>query len=142
MKFRLVEVLEQPFLKTLELEYDANEICADEDKGKVSGTVKISLSPSDIMESIWDFMTEDRHNPPLTEEEFEVFSEDDDAYEQYIKDNFDTLFDKYEDNFYDKFQNVAVDKLERNWDRYADEDSEPYSQREEDRREFWRNVWN
>ena len=139
MKFRLVEVLEQPFNETLELEYEASEVCDEEDEGKVSGYVTVNISPSSFVDAIWDIMTEDKKSPVLTEDEFEHFAEDNDAFESYLKDNFDMLVDKYDDELHKKFFDIARDKLYDQWDSYSDEDA--FSQRDEDTREFWRNVW-
>ena len=139
MKFRLVEVLEQPFNETIEIEYDAADVCSEDDEGKVSGQIIIQVKPSDIVYYMWEFMTEDHVNPPLTEQEFELFAEDDDAYETYLKTNFDSLYKKYETNFYEEFKDEAKEHLYSNWENYSD--SKPFSQSEEDRKNFWRDVF-
>ena len=138
MIFRLVESLGKPFDRTEDLEYDVSDIVDEEDSSKCSGTVYVPLIASDILESFWEFITEDS-NPPISETDIEAFAENDDAWEQYVTDNYDELWDRYEDDFHNKYEEQARDKVYDNWDRYSDEDA--YSQRDEDTREFWRNVW-
>ena len=138
MKFRLVETMHPNFDASIELEYEASDVCYAEDADKVHGYVTITIDSSDVMEAFWDFMTEDKY-PPLTEEQFELFAEDDIAYNNYVRQNFDMLYDKYEQDLLDRFKEEATDYLYKHWDKYSDK--RPFSQWEEDNREFWRNVW-
>ena len=133
MKFLLVESLTEHFNEIIELEYDASDIDSD-----ASGTVRVTLMPSDVMENLWDFITEDKQQL-LSEQEYELYAEDDDAWEQYVINNFDMLWERYEDDFYNKYKEQASEKLYDNFDNYSDV-SRP-SQRDEDIRNFWRDVW-
>jgi predicted dehydrogenase len=59
--------------------------------------------PSDVMENLWDFITEDKQQF-LSEQDYELYADDDEAWEKYVIDNFDMLWERYEDNFYNKIR--------------------------------------
>ena len=139
MKFKLVEMLEQHFNEFLELEYEASEVADEEDESKVQGSITITVSPSEFSEAIWNIMIQDKKHPVLTDTEFEQLSEDNEAYEKFLKDNFEMLVEKYDEELHTEFKDVAHEKLDNKWDDYSDEDQ--FSQKSEDEREFWRNVW-
>ena len=138
MIFRLYESTEKVFNKVEEIEYDASEVVSDEDQRKVSGSVYVRVSPNEMLTVLWDCLCDDTH-PPITESEFELYSDNDALWEAYVEEHYDELWDRYEEEIREEFQEDAASKVYDNWDRYSDESA--YSQRDDDEREYWRLVW-
>ena len=133
MKLKLIESIKENFDSSFELDFDIDWLLEDtDDEGNASGTIYIDID--NAADDLWEFL-DDGSEETLTDEQRDLFAEDDAAWEAYLEENFDALVDKYIDDFRDLYRDRALDKLYDNWDSYSDE--ELYNQHDEDMKDYY-----
>ena len=132
MKIKLIESIKENFDSSFELDFDIDWLLEDtDDEGKASGTIYLDID--DAGSNLWDFLDSD--SDVLSDEQKELFSNDDAAWEAYLEEHFDELIQKYEDDFRDLYRDRALEKLYDNWDDYSNE--KPFSQYEADMDDYY-----
>ena len=136
MKLKLIESkLLEKFDPTFDLEYDASELVEDtDDEDKyVYGTIMVEVD--DVFNQLWEFIDQDDDkNQIISDEELNIFSDNDKAWETWVEKNYQMLLDRYDNKFRDIYFETAQDKLYDNWDDHCDE--KPFDQREDDMKSY------
>ena len=137
MKLKLVESkLFEEFDPSFELSYDAEELVVNtDDEGKyMYGTIDIDVY--DVFYYLWEFIDEDKNkNEIISDEQLNIFAEDDKAWEKWVEENYTMLLDRYLDEFKEAYFETAQDKLYSNWDNHCDE--KPFDQHEHDMKGYY-----
>lgn len=130
MKLKLVEsIITETFDASVDLEYKASDLETDQ---RVYGTVYYTAD--DVREDLWNLLSKDSKSG-LSEDQFDLLAEDEDAWEDYLKANFDALVEKYYSQLCDIYEDQAREKLYDNWSSYSDESLK--TQYDYDRKEYY-----
>ena len=109
MKLKLIESkLFEKFDPSFELSYDAEELVVDtDDEGKyVYGTIDIDVD--DVFYYLWEFIDQDENkNEIISDEQLNIFAEDDEAWENWVEENYEMLLDRYLDEFKEAYFETA-----------------------------------
>lgn len=137
MKLKLVESkLFEEFDPSFELSYDAEELVVDtDDEDKyVYGTVDVDIN--NVFQDLWEFIDQDENKDEIiSDEQLNIFAEDDKAWKKWVEENYIMLLDRYIDEFEEAYFEIAQNKLYSNWDDHCDK--KPFDQYDDDMRGYY-----
>ena len=137
MKLHLIESkIFEKFDPTFELSYDAEELVVDTNDENKSMYGTIDVDVDDVFYYLWEFINDDEdRNEIISDAQLDIFSDDDNAWEAWVEENYQMLLDRYLANFKQAFFETAQNKLYDTWDSHCDE--EPFDQYEDDMRSYY-----
>ena len=137
LKLKLVESkLFEKFDPSLELTYDAQELVIDTDDEDKSMYGTIEVDVDNVLYYLWDFIDQDDDkNEIISDEQLNIFSNDNNAWEMWVEENYQMLLNRYIDDFKRVFFETAQDNLYSNWDNHCDE--QPFDQDKSDMDDYY-----